>query len=99
MSECGLLLLTCRQPFNHGVEGSSPSALTMKIRHYLYFVLRGPTLSGTRGRGEDTKLFGPDEAMVTIPPYQNLRRFAFDLVSEGDAKRTKSLRPPPLIVR
>jgi hypothetical protein len=28
MSEWRLMLLACRQPFNHGVEGSSPSALT-----------------------------------------------------------------------
>jgi hypothetical protein len=32
MSECRLILLTGRQPFNHGVEGSSPSALTKKFK-------------------------------------------------------------------
>jgi hypothetical protein len=30
MSECRLILLVGQRPFNHGVEGSSPSALTMK---------------------------------------------------------------------
>jgi hypothetical protein len=33
MSEYRLILLACRQPFNHGVEGSSPSALTNEIKH------------------------------------------------------------------
>jgi hypothetical protein len=34
MSERRLILLMGRKPFNHGVEGSSPSALTMLSRFY-----------------------------------------------------------------
>jgi hypothetical protein len=31
------MILACRQPFNHGVAGSSPAALTNEIRHFLNF--------------------------------------------------------------
>jgi len=33
VSEEGLIGLRCQQTFNHGVEGSSPSALTKQIKH------------------------------------------------------------------
>ena len=35
--------------FNHGVEGSSPSALTNKPGHYLHFMRLGRTRLGTPG--------------------------------------------------
>ena len=37
MSECRLITLICAQTFNHGVEGSSPSALTKEINNLTGF--------------------------------------------------------------
>ncbi len=61
MSECGLILLACRQPFNHGVEGSSPSALTREIKHLAGF--RGSARTACVG----TVLANPLPGFVKAP--------------------------------
>ena len=44
--------------FNHGVEGSSPSALTNEIKHNLHFSQRGHRLQGTRQDAKLCRRFG-----------------------------------------
>src|ERR1700704_914557 len=44
--------------FNHGVEGSSPSALTNEIKHNLHFSQRGHRLRGSRQGHKIVSRFG-----------------------------------------
>ncbi len=64
--------------FNHGVEGPSPSALTNKIRHYLYFCGGDTPKFRTRGRGGDTSI---DQAIARLTTAR------FDREPAADAGR------------